>query len=118
MAAVNYALGLNLVRSERHNEALIYLEQASQMEPENARYAYVYGVGLHSSGKPLAAVDFLEKSLKENPYDRDLLYSLSTFNHELGRREEALKYAGRLIEYYPTDPNYQQLIQYLRSSLN
>ncbi len=114
MAAVNYALGLNLVRRKAHAEALNYLKQASRMEPDNARSAYVYGVGLHSTGKPQEAVDFLENALIENPYDRDLLYSLATFSHELGKRQEAIRYAEKLSEYYPSDPNYRQLIQYLR----
>jgi len=118
MAAVNYALGLNLVRRSAHDEAMKYLEQAAMMEPENARYAYVYSVGLHSTGKQHEAITFLMDALKENPYDRDLLYSLSTFNHELGNREQAINYAERLVEYYPADQNYQQLIQYLRSSTN
>ncbi|MCK4747274.1 MAG: tetratricopeptide repeat protein, partial [Bacteroidales bacterium] len=65
MAAVNYALGLNLVRKGAHDEAMIYLEQASGMDPENARYAYVYGVGLHSTGKQQEAIEHLEKALIE-----------------------------------------------------
>ncbi len=118
MAAVNYALGLNLVRRGAREEAMSCLEQASRMEPGNARYAYVYGVGLHSTGKPREAVEFLESALQENPYDRDLLYSLSTFHHELGNRESALEYARKLVEYYPSDPDYQQLVQYLRINRN
>jgi tetratricopeptide (TPR) repeat protein len=97
---------------------MTFLEQAARLEPANARYAYVYGVGLHSSGQGQEAVDYLEKALKENPFDRDLLYSLSTFHQELGNREKALSYAERLIEYYPSDQNYQQLVQYLRAQAN
>ncbi|MFC2115766.1 tetratricopeptide repeat protein [Bacteroidota bacterium] len=118
MAAVNYALGLNLVRKGAHEEAMKILEQASTMEPGNARYAYVYGVGLYSTGARQEAVEYLETALQENPFDRDLLYSLSTYNQELGSREKALGYAEKLLEYYPGDPNYQQLIQYLRTSRN
>jgi tetratricopeptide (TPR) repeat protein len=95
-----------------------FLEQAARLEPENSRYAYVYGVGLHSTGQQQAAVDYLEEALKENPFDRDLLYSLSTFNQELGNREQALKYAELLIEYYPSDQNYRQLVQHLRGAVN
>ncbi len=118
MAAVNYALGLNLVRRGAHDEAMKYLEQASRMEPGNARYAYVFGVGLNSTGKKQEAVDYLEEALRENQYNRDLLYSLSTFNFELGNREAAIGYALNLVEYYPADQNYQQLIQAIRSSAN
>jgi len=118
MAAVNYALGLNLVRRGTHDEAMKFLGQASAMEPGNARYAYVYGVGLNSTGNKQEAVDHLETALRENRFDRDLLYSLSTFNFELGNRAEAIEYAEKLIEYYPADQNYQQLIQAIRNSPN
>jgi tetratricopeptide (TPR) repeat protein len=118
MAAVHYALGLNLVRKGNHEAAMKFLEQAASLDPQNARYAYVYGVGLHSTGAKQEAVDYLENALPENPFDRDLLYSLSTFNQELGNRKEALKYAGQLVEYYPSDQNYQQLIQYLKTQVN
>jgi tetratricopeptide (TPR) repeat protein len=118
MAAVHYALGLNLVRKGNHDAAMKFLEQAARLEPANARYAYVYGVGLHSTGQKQEAVDYLENALVENPFDRDLLYSLSTFNQELGNRDQSLKYAEQLLEYYPSDQNYQQLIQYLKTQAN
>ena len=116
MAAVHYALGLNLVRKGAHEEAMQFLGQAARLEPENARYAYVYGVGLHSTGKQQDAIKFLEESLVENPYDRDLIYSLATFSQEAGNRDKAIGYAQKLIDYYPSDPSYQQLLQVLRSS--
>jgi tetratricopeptide (TPR) repeat protein len=115
MAAVHYALGLNLVRKGDQTGAMAFLRQAASLEPGNARYAYVYGVGLNSAGQKEEAVDFLENALKENPFDRDLLYSLSTFNQELGNHREALKFAEKLVEYYPADQNYQQLVRYLRA---
>jgi tetratricopeptide (TPR) repeat protein len=118
MAAVHYALGLNLVRKGNHEAAMKFLEEAARLEPANARYAYVYGVGLHSTGKRQEAIDYMEGALKENPFDRDLLYSLSTFNQELGNREKALTHAERLVEYYPADQNYRQLLQYLRTPAN
>jgi tetratricopeptide (TPR) repeat protein len=116
MAAVNYALGLNLVRRGASEEAMAYLEKAASLEPENARYAYVFGVGLNSVGKRQESIAYLEGALLHNPYDRDLLYALATFSHEMGNREAALDYAGRLLEYYPSDPEYMQLIQLLRRS--
>jgi tetratricopeptide (TPR) repeat protein len=118
MAAVHYALGLNLVRKGKHAEAMQFLKQAANLEPGNARYAYVYGVGLHSTGKQQEAVDYLEDALSENPYDRDLLYSLSTFNQELGNSKKAMMYAERLVEYYPSDQQYKQLVNYLRTNSN
>jgi len=115
MAAVHYSLGLLLVRKDIREEAMAHLKQASLLEPENARFAYVYGVGLYSGERHDDALNYLESALKENPYDRDILYSLATFNQEQGNIKIAREYAEKLVEYYPQDQNYRQLLQYLRS---
>jgi tetratricopeptide (TPR) repeat protein len=43
-AALHHSLGLSLVRQQRKAEALRELKQATQLEPDNARYRYVYEV--------------------------------------------------------------------------
>lgn len=113
MSAVHYSLGLLLVRKGNQQEAMEHLKQAALLEPENARFTYVYGVGLYSGGNKDAALKYLESALKKNPYDRDILYSLTTFNQEQGNIKIAKEYASKLVEYYPQDQNYRQLLQYL-----
>jgi hypothetical protein len=41
---------------KRSDEALLELERASALDPGNPRFAYVYGVALHSAGKSDAAI--------------------------------------------------------------
>jgi hypothetical protein len=41
-AAAHHALGLSLVRQHRNTEALTALRKATQLEPDNPQYAYVY----------------------------------------------------------------------------
>jgi hypothetical protein len=48
-----------------------------------------------------------------HPYDRDILYSLATISMENGMDEAALVYARSLVENYPQDANYQQLLTIL-----
>jgi len=119
-AYVNLADLYRVLQRDQDGEKILReaIERGPAMEPGNARYAYVYGVGLNSTGNKQEAVDHLETALRENRFDRDLLYSLSTFNFELGNRAEAIEYAEKLIEYYPADQNYQQLIQAIRNSPN
>jgi Flp pilus assembly protein TadD len=45
VAAAHYALGLTLIRTKRIDEAIEQLKTASELEPDNPRYSYVYGVG-------------------------------------------------------------------------
>jgi predicted Zn-dependent protease len=57
----------------------------------------------------------LKEAVHRFPYDRNILYSLSTISMENGLQEEALKYAQKLVENYPDDPNYRQLLTLLSS---
>jgi predicted CXXCH cytochrome family protein len=43
-AALHYSLGLSLVRQQRKTEALRELRRATELDPANRRYAYVYDV--------------------------------------------------------------------------
>jgi Flp pilus assembly protein TadD len=43
-AALHHSLGLSLVRQQRKAEALKELKRATELEPTNRRYAYVYDV--------------------------------------------------------------------------
>jgi Flp pilus assembly protein TadD len=48
---VHHALGLALVRLNRNDEALTEFGAARNLDPDQARFAYVYAVALHSSGR-------------------------------------------------------------------
>jgi Flp pilus assembly protein TadD len=43
-AALHHALGLSLVRQQRKDEALRELRRATELDPTNQRFKYVYGV--------------------------------------------------------------------------
>jgi len=43
-AALHHSLGLSLVRQQRRTEALAALKRATELEPSNRRFAYVYEV--------------------------------------------------------------------------
>ena len=113
---VYHALGLLYVRQKNYNNALEHLKRATELAPENARFNYVYGIALHSRQKSQDALAVLKNGLNFHPYDRDLLYALTTINRDLGNHEDALEYTLRLIELYPNDPSFRQLEQFLRKS--
>lgn len=95
-AMLHHALGLVLVRLKRASEALAELEQATVLEPGNARFAYVYAVALHSTGKSDAAIKRLEKTLAAHPNDRDILEALASFHQARGENASAKRYMDRL----------------------
>jgi Tfp pilus assembly protein PilF len=94
-ALLHHALGLALVRMKRTDQALGELERATALEPGNARFAYVYAVALHSTGRGAAAIARLEKTLLAHPNDRDILQALVSFNEARGDTVAAKRYAER-----------------------
>ncbi len=50
-AMLHHVLGLSLVRQGRKAEALRELERATELAPDNARFAYVYGVARTELGR-------------------------------------------------------------------
>ncbi len=97
-AMLHHSLGLALVRLKRTDAALGELERATMLEPANARFAYVYAVGLHSMGKVEAAIARLEKAYLTHPNDRDIVQALASFHEARGESSAAKKYAERLRE--------------------
>jgi Flp pilus assembly protein TadD len=59
-AGLHHALGLALTRLKRPADALKELRRAAELEPERARYAYVYAIWLHSSGRATDATTVLK----------------------------------------------------------
>jgi predicted Zn-dependent protease len=95
-AILHHALGLALVRLKRPEAALVELEQATMLDPANARFSYVYAVALHSTGKVEAAIVRLKQTLLSHPNDPDILQALASFHADRGDSAEAGKYAERL----------------------
>jgi Flp pilus assembly protein TadD len=117
-AGVHHALGLTLVRLKRLDEALGELRKATTLDPDNARYSYVYGVALNASGKKAEALAVLKGTLAHHPNDRDTLLALISFSRDAGDVSSALHYAEQLARSAPGDPNLDGLIAELRRQAN
>ncbi|MBA54480.1 MAG: hypothetical protein CMK89_08505 [Pseudomonadales bacterium] len=63
-ADLHFSLGLLLIRQQQHTNALEHLKQAAELAPMNARYQYVYAVGLHSTGRSEEALRVTRNALK------------------------------------------------------
>ena len=75
---------MTLTRLKRLDEALGEFRRAAELEPDQARYAYVYAVALHSAGRGNEAMTALKESLARHPDDRDTLLALISFSREAG----------------------------------
>jgi predicted CXXCH cytochrome family protein len=115
---LHHALGLTLTRLKQPEEALIEFRRAAELEPDRARYPYVYAVALHSTGRRIDAMEILRKSLARHPNDRDTLMALISFSRDAGDNNSALEYAGQLVKITPDDQELTRLIQELRGQVN
>jgi tetratricopeptide (TPR) repeat protein len=115
-ADLHHALGLLLVRKADKAGALKELGIAVELAPESARYAYVYAIGLHSTGKRDAALVVLRAASARHPYDLDILGALVSMNRESGNTRAALPYARKLAEVLPDDPAVKRLLAELEGA--
>ena len=119
MSAVrSQGLGLRVGRVGRTPDAIAELSRAAELAPEIPRYAYVYGIALHSAGEVERARGVLDDAYRRHPGDRSLLTGLVTLSRDVGDLETALAYAVALVGLIPEDPGARQLLTEIRSSLS
>lgn len=112
-AALRHTLGLLMVRGDRRDLALIELAAAANLQPDNPRFVYVYGIALNSLGNPELAIDVLTDAASRFPADFDIRWGLTTTLRDLGRRDEARVHAEEMVNRYPGVASVQNLLQSL-----
>jgi Flp pilus assembly protein TadD len=113
-AGLHHALGLTLTRLKQADAALAEFRHASELEPDRARYLYVYAVALNSGGQGAQAMTVLKAGLARHPADRDILMALVTYSRAAGDAGAALDYAERLTRLVPDDRGMAGLVEELR----
>ena len=113
-AGLHHALGLSLVRLKRLDDALVELGRAAELDHNNARYAYVYGVALHSAGRLQEAIAQLKESQARHPDNRDIVMAIVSFSREAGDTATALQFAEQAAKIAPDDPTVRNLLETLR----
>ncbi len=114
-ASAQHALGLLLVRTGERRTALDHLARAAELDPDDSRHAYVYGVALNSLGKSARAIRVLEQALKSRPHDRELLFALATIHRDRREFGKALAHSRKLLAHYPENAGYRRLERQLRN---
>jgi tetratricopeptide (TPR) repeat protein len=108
-AVLHYVLGMSMARVGRTSEAVLGLERAVALAPEDVRVLDRHAIALHSTGMVGEAIRTLEEVLQRHPADRESLFALATFDADSGIRTEVLRYADLLLQINPDDPQVQAL---------
>ena len=111
--ALNYATGLQIVRSDTAQAAIPWLRRAVELAPENTRYRYVLAVAEFETGQHQAAVEGLEEAHRLRPADIEVVAALANYYRVLGQPEMALAYARKWLALNPDDPGASGLIEAL-----
>jgi len=114
-AEVHQSLGFLLTRTKRQHEALDHFKKAMELRPDNPYLAYIYGLALNDAGDPEQAFQVFRQTLQEFPFERDILLALVTLHRDRKEFKESRKYAEKLVEYWPGDSGYRQLLQEIPS---
>jgi Flp pilus assembly protein TadD len=99
------------------DEALQEFCHAADIEPGQARYAYVCAVALHSAGRSDDAMGVLKYGLAKHPDNRDILLALITFSRDAGDVVAALEYAEQLARITPDDRDLANFVEDLRGQI-
>jgi tetratricopeptide (TPR) repeat protein len=116
-AAIKHSLGLLFVRRHNLTDALPLLRDASVLDQDNARYAYVYAIALNSSGSVGEAKELLARTHKQHPTDRNVLMGLIAFERDSGDISAAITHTQELTLLEPQNPQVRALLDDLRRRL-
>jgi hypothetical protein len=102
-------------RSIKQHEkcGLVELRLAAHLAGNRAQYAYVYGVALHSAGRPQDALAHLKESQNAHPGDREILIAITSFSREAGVGN-SIATRRKIIQDCPDDPTVRRLLDELR----
>jgi tetratricopeptide (TPR) repeat protein len=115
-ADLRHSLGLLLVRTERSDEGLKELQLATELAPDNARFAYVAGIALHSLGQTDNALRLLSEAHERFTGDFDIAWALATMLRDSGDTAGARIVAGELAAQRPDDANVKALLASLNAA--
>jgi predicted CXXCH cytochrome family protein len=115
-ADLHHALGLALIRKANHTAALSELAEAAKLAPDNARYAYVYAIGLNSAGNTKQALAVLQDADARHPFNMDILNALISIQLEIRDVKAALVSAKKAAEALPDNKQIKQLVEELSTA--
>jgi tetratricopeptide (TPR) repeat protein len=102
-----YLWGEGLRGMQRHVEALLPLERAAKLAPEDTKICLALGWCYKRTGRLDLAIDALEKALIREPAEAVLRYNLACYLSLAGHKNRALRH---LTQAFSLEPAYCQMV--------
>ncbi|MDX1540440.1 MAG: tetratricopeptide repeat protein [Geminicoccaceae bacterium] len=110
-----YALGHDLLRAQRLEDAVAALKGAAELNPDHAAIRYDLGYLLQLTGDADGAIREYRRTVALEPDHSFALYNLAYLLHRAGRVGEALPLYAQALELLPDNPyvafNYAALLE-------
>jgi tetratricopeptide (TPR) repeat protein len=90
-AAIHHSLGLWYVRNQEKDKALKALFKAAELEPDNARYQYVYAIALAEQDVQ-KSIAILERAQGIHPGNLEILSALVSYHQQSGNQNKAKQF--------------------------
>ncbi|GAA4238722.1 tetratricopeptide repeat protein [Postechiella marina] len=108
-----YSYALLLGELNRTDEAIVQMELAIKYMPENVRFYYNLGLLYNKVNNFSKAESTIIHGLKRDATNENLLYALAFIYSKNSKTEKAKNIAERLINLYPSNPQYKTFYQQL-----
>ena len=108
-ASLHHVAGLHYIRQKQYPKALISLRNAATLAPSISQYQYVYAMAMTDISSPEQGIEILNKALKKQPDNEQLLNGLMELYHQTGKKKDALAIARRLTELAPNNKRYENI---------
>ena len=95
VGVLHHALGLWYVRNKESDKAEASLKKATDLMPQNARFAYVYAISLGEKN-PKKAIDILEKAYKTHNGNLQIVSGLAYYYKQTGELDKSKVYEEKL----------------------
>ena len=113
-----YYLGLLYAEQQRYKESAEYLEKAVRQQNPNPRVYYNLGLVYQQLNENKKAETILMDGYKLQPYNFDLIFALSDYYLKQKNFTKALSYANELKTMFPSRPEGQGMINYIKEQMN
>ena len=91
IAILHHSLGLSYIRAKAYVKADKELKKAVELDPNNARFSYVYAVSMGEKN-PKKAIDILEKAYKKSTGDMQIVSGLVYYSKQVNDTAKSTKY--------------------------
>ncbi len=88
-------------------ESIEFFERAAALDNEQTTYLNALGYALLDIQDLFSSMEVFERSLKLNPFQRDIYEKIVRLNGELNYPHRALKWVKRGRRYFPADPYFK-----------